>query len=104
MPQTREQWPARGQNAIWALRVARVGVGEGGRYTVHDMRGSGAASDRDGRRRWRHYTGLREGARGTQAMRPSRYNDEEALQRRRLGACGKEEGRQIERGKTGQVR
>jgi len=68
---------------------------------VHDMRGSGAASDRDGRRRWRHYTGLREGARGTQAMRPSRYNDEEALQRRRLGACGKEEGRQIERGKPG---
>ena len=81
--------------------VARVGVDAGGEYIVQGIRGSGAAGDGDGRRRWRHYTGLREGARGTQATRPSRYNDEEALRRRRLGACGEEEGRQIERGKPG---
>ena len=33
------------------------------------MRGSGATDSGDGRRRWSHYAGLREGVRGTQARR-----------------------------------
>ena len=65
------------------------------------MRDGGAAGGGDGRLRWSHCAEVREGVRGTQATRPSRYNDEEALRRRQLGACGKEEGRQIERGKPG---
>ena len=60
--------------------------------TVQRMRCSGAIDGGDGRRTWSHCTGLREGVRGTQATRPSRYNDEEVLLSVGWEHGGKEEG------------